>query len=399
MTKNEYQAEECKLQAARVNLLTGSPFFATIAMRRPLIVTPDVETAAVTADGSIKFNPAFVNDHTKQELTFVLAHEAMHVALAHLARMGSRNSAVWNIATDAVINALLRAERVGQTPQGAVFLREIDGLSAEEIYERLMKNNPPKPRKPQSQGAGDEDEGDGSNGIGDGPTIKDLLPEEAEAAGKNPKTAEREGNMEIVQAYNVAKMCGRGSDVLGKFVGQIVEKKTPWHELLERFMTTKAERHLSWARPNKRYPDMYLPRRTRLPAMGDLSIVVDVSGSIGSKELSCFLSHVLSICEMTHPKSVRVLYTTEVVEECAVFENYEDVTLAESNRWYGGTDMRAAFKYLVDHDMASDAVVVLTDGYTPYPRVQEFPTLWVLTKRVSVPAEAGESVFMEDIDE
>lgn len=395
MAKNEYQAEERKLQAARVNLLTSSPFFATIAMRRPLVVTPDVETAAVTANGSIKFNPAFVNGHTKQELTFVLAHEAMHVALAHLARMGSRNSVVWNIATDAVINALLRAERVGQAPQGAVFLREIDDLSAEEIYERLMKNNPPKPKSQSGGGkcgsSEDEDEG--------GPTIKDLLPEEAEAAGKNPKTAEREGNMELVQAYNVAKMCGRGSDVLGKFVGQIVEKKTPWHELLERFMVDKAERHLSWARPNKRYPDMYLPRRTRLPAMGDLSIVVDVSGSVGSKELSCFLSHVLRICEVTHPKSVRVLYTTEVVEECAVFENYEDVTLVGSNRWYGGTDMRAAFQYLVDHDMTSDAVVVLTDGYTPYPQTEAFPTLWVLTEHVPVPNGAGESIFMEDIDE
>src|SRR5206468_2698134 len=68
--------------------------------------TWDVDTVAV--DGrELRYNPWFVTDLQTEELVGVLAHEAMHCALAHMSRRGTRDLVLWNIACDLAINPLL----------------------------------------------------------------------------------------------------------------------------------------------------------------------------------------------------------------------------------------------------------------------------------------------------
>ena len=74
---------------------------------------------------------------TEQEWRFVLAHEYLHAALCHEQRLGKRDPELWNVACDYVINQWLRDMEVGQMPQGLLFDPELNGLSAESIYDLL----------------------------------------------------------------------------------------------------------------------------------------------------------------------------------------------------------------------------------------------------------------------
>ena len=77
---------------------------------------------------------------TEEEWRFVLAHEYLHAALCHEARLGKRDPELWNVACDYVINQWLRDMEVGSMPEGLLFDPELQGLSAESVYDRLAVN-------------------------------------------------------------------------------------------------------------------------------------------------------------------------------------------------------------------------------------------------------------------
>ena len=79
------------IEKAKVRLMLKHPFFGSILLRRPMEATDEIPTACVTAEGAIKYNPDLVESMEFDQLLFLLAHEAMHVALAHLPRMKNRD--------------------------------------------------------------------------------------------------------------------------------------------------------------------------------------------------------------------------------------------------------------------------------------------------------------------
>ena len=68
------------------------------------------QTMAVRSDGVLLININFANAITFEELVGVLAHEAMHIYLKHLKRLGGRDMWHSNVATDTAINYLLVKE-------------------------------------------------------------------------------------------------------------------------------------------------------------------------------------------------------------------------------------------------------------------------------------------------
>ena len=75
--------------------------------------------------------------HTSQEWRFILAHEALHAALAHQSRAGGRDHYLWNLAADFVINQWLVEMGVGEMPDGRVpHDPQFAGMSeAESVYD------------------------------------------------------------------------------------------------------------------------------------------------------------------------------------------------------------------------------------------------------------------------
>ena len=112
----------------------------TIIARADLCERMDISIAAVNGDlMEMYFNPKW--DLTDAEVVFVYAHELLHVALMHHSRVQGRDSELWNIACDFVINGWLVEMGVGTLPAiGALYDPRLQGMAAEAVYDLLLKD-------------------------------------------------------------------------------------------------------------------------------------------------------------------------------------------------------------------------------------------------------------------
>ena len=114
------------------------PLFTTTIEQLDFIEDYTLSTAA-TNGSTIYYNPRFMLNLTPDQQLFVLAHEVSHVALNHINRAKGKNMLIWNIATDAVINAFL--QRDGLIPvDGMIFIDNALEYSSEELYKLLSEN-------------------------------------------------------------------------------------------------------------------------------------------------------------------------------------------------------------------------------------------------------------------
>ena len=114
------------------------PLFTTTIEQLDFIEDYTLSTAA-TNGRTIYYNPRFMLNLTPDQQLFVLAHEVSHVALNHINRAKGKNMLIWNIATDAVINAFL--QRDGLIPvDGMIFIDNALEYSSEELYKLLSEN-------------------------------------------------------------------------------------------------------------------------------------------------------------------------------------------------------------------------------------------------------------------
>ena len=145
------------LSVCRRDVLTKYPFIGSIALRMEMVPVRDIRVRTACTDGnSVYFDIAFLSSLTRDEQTFVLAHEVWHAVLMHLVRRQNRNPELFNIATDKEVNYMLQKDGF-VAPKDLLFpTKEEEGKCAEEIYEMLLK----KMKNKQQQ----NDMGDGSSG-------------------------------------------------------------------------------------------------------------------------------------------------------------------------------------------------------------------------------------------
>lgn len=112
------------------------PLFRVTIAALEFTEDPYISTAA-TDSKFVYYNKMFMNSLGQSEQLFVLAHEICHVALEHIKRLNDKNMHIWNIATDAIINAFLI--RDGLTPpDGIVLINNALNYSSEELYKKLL---------------------------------------------------------------------------------------------------------------------------------------------------------------------------------------------------------------------------------------------------------------------
>lgn len=134
-----------RIQRAQEWFLSSYPLLGGVAAGFKLVDDPlavqrmNIPVAAV----SVHMREIYVNSAvkmTEQEWRFVLAHEYLHAALCHEQRLGKRDPELWNAACDYVINQWLRDMEVGTMPEGLLYDPELNGLSAESVYDLLAAN-------------------------------------------------------------------------------------------------------------------------------------------------------------------------------------------------------------------------------------------------------------------
>ena len=353
------------LDKAKVSLVTQHPFFASILMKRQLIEDETIPTAAVDQRNQIYINPTWFNTLSVEEVVFVLAHEIGHVIGQHATRRGARQPKKWNIAGDAWINDMLKAADIGTPIKGCVQMDGSKDETVDEIYNKLP----------------DDPTGDGPGGTGND-IIERGLPLTPEEATR----IDAETRVEIAQAAQAAKAQGKMPTALAKIIADLIDPGTPWHEILERYMTSYVRGDYSWSRPNRRFADIaYLPSTGKVAEMGEVVIQVDVSGSISKTELAYYNGHMARIIEQCNPERVHVLYVDTGVCKHEVFEQGEEVALEFYSG--GGTDMEAGFEFLAKEGIEPEVFVCLTDGYTNFnvDKAPNYPVLWCISSDINAP--------------
>jgi predicted metal-dependent peptidase len=136
-----------------------------------------------------------------------------------------------------------------------------------------------------------------------------------------------------------------------------------------------------------------MPSVAKQPAMGELVIQVDVSGSISQKELAYYNGHLSRIVAQCRPTKVHVLYTDTQVVKYVEFDQDEEIKLEFYSG--GGTDMEEGFEFVSKKGINPNVFVCLTDGYTGFNTDKEppYPVVWCISSNVVAPY--GETIHFE----
>ena len=153
----------------RMELLLRYPFYGRVICQCELVPvqSPNAPIACNDCRHIYLLESAYMALSTEDRL-LVLAHEVLHITLRHAFRKGNREEERFSFAADAEIFPLLRDEFPQASLRG--YRKAWDGLTAEEIYERLPKKLPEPPpmhcypsNTPSDDGHPDKGNGDHSD--------------------------------------------------------------------------------------------------------------------------------------------------------------------------------------------------------------------------------------------
>ena len=386
MTPSEVERNLIK---ARAQLLLTQPFFATLALRLTLEAVVDgkvggTEVPVAATDGEkFYYNPEGMADMTMDHMKGIWAHEPLHIALQHSARIGSRDPYLVNVAADYCVNPIVKAAGLS-LPEGHLDDPQYHNKTMDEVYRLLGqqpgggKGKPGQPGQGQGQGKGQPNPADWG---------KVLAPPKGKA-----ETQEQNWRMAVQQAAQAARACGKMPGGLDALIDSLRGPRSDWFDYLKRFVADTMISDYRWSKPSRRTASLgiYLPSTIR-EGVGHIDLAIDTSGSISNAELECFGSKFLALHEELKPELLRVIYFDAKVQRIDEFGPEDTPNFHIAGR--GGTDFRPIFDWIAQSDREPKCLVVLTDLEAPFPEAPSFPTLWVSVNESQAPF--GDTVYME----
>ena len=354
---------EQRIEKVHVKLMRHKQFCLFSGLFMVGKVTVDETTPTAKTNGvNVIYGRAFVDSLNDKQLAFLILHENMHKAYRHLQvwdKLWKKNAQLANASCDYVINLQIRDyDPSGNdvempTDANGEVLGLIDekyrGMDAHQVFLLLEKDQ-------QEQGGS----GGGSQGMDehDWENAQEGTPEEQEQVAKEIESALRQG------AILAGKM---GGDV-SRDIQDLLTPKVDWKDALRDFVktSTQGKDQTTWRRLHKRYigMDIIMPS-TYDEKVGSIVVAVDTSGSIGSAELSQFLSEVKSICDEVNPEQIDLLYWDTNVAGHETYMGAELATLTETTqaKGGGGTSPECVPFFIKENRLEPECVIMLTDGY------------------------------------
>ena len=388
------------MEQDRMKLLGRQPFIGTVLMHLELVPLTDAVfcPTAMTDGRAVYMNCRFYAGLDAEERLFVLAHETWHCVMLHFARLRGRDPKRFNIAADLEIHFVLRKEKMKEPfvlPHDPAW----DGLSAEEIYERL----------PDSGSGGSRGGGKCSKGISGSPDgggfdrhvyRGDKIGEGKKIPGAaeiDEKTVEELRRI-VIQAAQIAER--RQGHLPGHIAGLIEKLRKPelnWKELLKQFVTSCYGGCRRWLPPARRYVGMGLYLQSRRGERLEAVLALDTSGST-TGDLPRFFAELSGLLRSFGNYELTVIQCDCKVQHVEKFS--DDRPLPRDYRWesfgHGGTSFVPAFEYISRHGMRPQVFIYLTDGGGDAPETPPaFPVLWVLTADGGRPAAWGRSIRLK----
>jgi predicted metal-dependent peptidase len=452
------QISDAILQKAREIFSTGrliamrkAPYFRALLLSFVPRETPGLGTIAVAKNGIMIWDPLFIVQQSPEKMAGLWIHECGHRLTKTAERAAGRDPKFFNMAADLAINPMVRemglqlpdGEHEGLWPDQFGFPT---GLTTDEYYDLLLKEQQarggqtPQPKQAQGKGKGkqnqpgpgkgEKNKGDGEGGGEDADHDHDGEGDKPQAGGGwcgscagrpvpgEPEADDPDGrgegemerlNKEVAEAIKseAQKGIGKLPGSLRRWADEMLKPaKIPWRKKLANI----TRRAVAWRpgavdhrydAPSRRQAALgygvgkaVLPRlRSPVPRV---AVVVDTSGSMGSKEVEASLNEVDGILKAVGAEVEFCACDAEVHSLQPVADIKQALRLLKGG---GGTDFRPAFSALEKTKPRPEVVVFATDGYGPAPRFAPMgmKVIWLLVGgNQKAPAEWGDSVVVDD---
>jgi len=366
------------LTTARVGLLLKAAWFGSMATRLPLVNADAWLPTAATDGRYFYYNSKFINMLRGKELEFLFGHEVLHNVYEHLGRSkdNSHNHQLSNIAADFAVNRDLIEARIGEmiTTVPCLYDRKYNGKSYEEIYDDLYENVEKIDIDSLIDMMLDEhlDGDDGNGGDADG----DSKPEKDEngnlVSKSKPKYSEAEKKKirdEIKDSLINSAQQGTGAGNIPagveRMIKDLTEPKMDWRELIDQTIESTVKSDFSWMRMSRKgwHTDVVLPGMVPETTI-DISIGIDMSGSISNEQARDFFSEVKGIMEMFTDFKIRLwCFDTQVYGYAEFDANNLDDIMNYTPNGGGGTDFMCNWTYMKENEILPERFIMFTDGY------------------------------------
>lgn len=406
------------------------PYLAGLTHHIELNPTQRVDTAGIFASGRLVFNPDWLDQFSLEDITFIIAHEIMHLALRSHQRVGNLDPELFNITHDFIINDMLKKtlEREEVPAGGLDWKKEygayysIENKSAEELIrfvkdalqkgdmnDRIFRNHwvldPSKADLLPNTDLADQlkqllpNKPINLNEIDVISISSDILSDELERhlfpEAKSAVITEKQQIIyeKISEVLSLKLGMERAEDLYNVKAQQRHDPqnhyhyestyasiralhKPPWEVALQQWVEFTQRTGKTYARPSRRgqYRDLVRPGYKR--EGNTLHIVIDTSGSMSST-LGKVLGVIASFCDALSIPQVHIIQCDTGVTSDAWYvpEELDNFQV----KGLGGSDMTPGMNRLANDPQVTHAIVI-TDGWISYPlSPMPYEVLWVLT--------------------
>ena len=323
----------------------------------------DMPACAYTDYKNIFFNVNYINkkelDLDKDQWTFIIMHELLHIILGHNFRREDKIPDLWNIACDYVINSMIVNENIGKKPEFALYDKQFEGKSVEEVYKWL---------KTKYKKLLDDTEALLKQLAADG-RLNGIQLDSHDAEGE--LTDLGEAMVKSIVNNHVQNFSHNGSELAKRIIDSLKPEPIDFRLYLRNYLKPYMKNEYTWSRPLKKglthgyYMPNYKVNRRLVVNLG-----IDTSGSIDEQTLKKFLGAFLSLVAQFPKFLIRVwffstnVHTEKILELTEKDNRYKfiDDILTNGVPSFGGTDIESNIRYIKENKLDGDVFICMTDG-------------------------------------
>ncbi len=350
-----------KVAAARLWIARHRPYYSAALFSCPLLFTDQADTFAIDEKWRIHVNPSVAASLSVEEAAGSLAHELNHALRGHLER-GRRADVpielhtVWNLAADCEINNDLRADDF-PLPLKVVYPEDysLPPSKITETYYRLLLQSAETIEIPAI--------------CCHSATTGHDMPHPQPGLSAARRQHLRRTTAQAILDHQNQHGWGSTPGGLTRWAEHTAVPTADWRRILAAELRRGIQRqpgtgHWTYTRPPRRPQNgPIIAPGTNQPA-ADIAVIIDTSASMRGTDLQQALAETQAVLKHTggqHPITVHTHDTKTHTTQHII--NANRIELAGG----GGTDMAAAIHTAAAIRPQPAVVIVITDGYTPWP--------------------------------
>jgi len=431
MYKKELDPRE-KITYGRIKLDDKYPFYSHLAYQLKVKESKQIPTMGVNKFGVLSYNKEFVENTKKKHLLFLLTHEVLHVSLMHTTYCDNMlqkvkeedgdvmwHKKVLNWAADYVVNGIMKDEGYSiknfeKENFELVYSPEFRNKSIEQVYHELLEKDEDDPLVPPKDISLEDlledfifkqsdDELENGDKFNMPVPYGELLDDEEE--NDNIPKGEIDGDeldkfweRKMYEAYKHMNDRGDESSFVKELIENLHKEKINWKNYLRKEIRSLCKNRYNTVKPSRRG----MVYGYNLPSIEgkevNITVALDTSGSMTSKQLSDALSEIKGMLSMDNDVTIKFIMHDSQIKEIKELSNNNRTF--NKNKFQvigrGGTDHRPVFKWIEKNKRKEriDTVILFTDGYTMYPNKKpSVRTIWVMNSDKEPPF--GDVIYME----